>query len=441
MSAPARPWARRGLRLVVVLALLVVMSGLSRYRRRDVRLGPSDEAYWIGSAYYFDLVRRGEFAHPDWSLLPARENPTAGKYLFGLALAAGGRRVPSPDILGSWMLPWLAGCDVGTPEDRARRRAVVDRMSPAAREATLRRRFAGLTSDDLRLTRGLALGMGLAAAIGVGAIGRRVGGPAVGAIAAGLFAIQPAVVGAYSYAMVDILALAPAIGAAWLLCRLAGPGATPGWRRAGQGVGLGLLLGLAVGAKLNAMVVAILAAAVGVAVARRAARGDREARAALVALGVGGVVSVAVFVGINPALYPDVIGGIRGMFAELARATELQRMCLPDALTTLPAKLLAVARCGGTGGGRPWVELGMMLGIASWRGAVAWRSGPAARRLVAAWFAIAMALVVAWIPFPWERYALPVVPPAVILLADGVVAAARWAWVGVGRLARRPGIP
>jgi hypothetical protein len=426
MSGAASPHARRWPRVAGVVPLAALVVALALDRRRDVRDAPPDEAYWIGSAYYFDLVRRGAVAHPDWSLLPARENPPAGKYLFGLALLAGGRRVDSLDALGAWMLPYTVVCDVGTPADRAKRRALVERMRPAVRAVAGRRRFVGLAPADVALSRGLTLGAGLTAALLVGAIGRRVGGRAVGVLAAGLFALQPAVVGSYSYAMVDILALAPAIGAVLVLCGLVEPGAASGGRRLARGLLLGGLLGLAVGAKLNALVVAIVAAAAGLAAAWRAARGDADARRALAGLIVGGAVSVAVFVGINPAFYPDVVGGIRGLFAELARAAELQRMCLPDALDTPAAKLRAVAALGGTGWGPPWAELGVCLAVAAWRSVVAWRSGPAARRVVAAWFWIALALVAAWIPFPWERYALPVVPPAALLLADGLVAATRW---------------
>jgi hypothetical protein len=372
--------------------------------------------------------------------LPARENPPAGKYLFGLALAAGGRRVDSLEVLGSWMLPWQVQCDVGTPEDRAKRQAVIDRMSAGAQLATLQRRFAGVTVLDMLLARGLTFGMGLVAALGLAALGRRVGGPGVGALAAVLFVVQPAAVGAYSYAMVDILALAPAIGAVLVLGRMSGePGAAAasGRRRLAEGVLLGVLLGLAVGAKLNALVVAALAAACGLAASWLAARGDAGARRALAGLTVGGAVSVAVFVGINPAFYPEVVGGIRALFGELARATELQRMCLPDALDTPAAKLRAVAALGGTGWGPPWAELGLGLAVAAWRSVVAWRSGPAARRVVAAWFWIALVLVVAWIPFPWERYALPVVPPAALLVADGLAAAMRWRpRRGAGRVER-----
>src|SRR5687768_1535066 len=62
----------------------------------------TDEIYWTGSAYYLDLILRGETRHPDWQLLPARENPPIGKYLIGAALKAGGTSVETPDLLGEF---------------------------------------------------------------------------------------------------------------------------------------------------------------------------------------------------------------------------------------------------------------------------------------------------------------------------------------------------
>ncbi|MHC5540680.1 hypothetical protein ACYOEI_20875, partial [Singulisphaera rosea] len=107
---------------LTTLALLVIVGGLSMLSFGDER-PHVDEVYWIGSAYYFDLaVLRGELDHPDWRLLPARENPPIGKYLIGAVLYAGGIRVETLDALGSYYLTFW---DWGKGEDRAKRQAVV----------------------------------------------------------------------------------------------------------------------------------------------------------------------------------------------------------------------------------------------------------------------------------------------------------------------------
>jgi hypothetical protein len=56
--------------LLLVLVVVISLSG------RTTGNAEVDEVYWIGSAYYFDLAFVwGEWGHPDWQLLPARENP------------------------------------------------------------------------------------------------------------------------------------------------------------------------------------------------------------------------------------------------------------------------------------------------------------------------------------------------------------------------------
>ena len=60
----------------------------------------------------------------------------------------------------------------------------------------------------------------------------------------------------------------------------------------------------------------------------------------------------------------------------------------------------------------------------AWRTAAAWRAR-SAMIVVAAWWWIALASLAAWLPFAWGRYALPLLPPTVLLLAEALVAAAR----------------
>jgi hypothetical protein len=434
-SAPRREWARAGAVAWAVLLLAVMFARTRQYVLRP-ESGAPDEPFWVGSAYYFDLLARGDIHHPDWRLLPARDHPPVGKYLFGLALRITGRRIQSVDLMACWMLPYQSFVSRGGDAvDFERRQAVIRRMSPQVRSEYLAGRYHPLNLTDLRACRGLSLGLGFLTAMGIVAIGRRCGSLGAGRLAALLFVLHPVAVGCYHLILLDIIALAfSTLAVLVLIAMMEGlwdPVAAPpgGFRLLALGILEGLLLALACGSKMNALVVVVLAAVVAMALLVQAARhgGGRWLTAAL-ALGLGFAVGAIVFVAINPALYPDVLGGLYALFDEPARTERIQASFLPGHAATPAAKLrtLAGLLAGGEAG------LLVMTLIAAWRTAAAARR-PGPWMIVALWWWIALGAVGAWIPFPWERYALPVVPPAALLVADALAAIGRDA----GRLRRR----
>lgn len=445
MTGAGEKVGRRG-RLAGAVAwaalLLAVMLVQARQRAADPSRDSPDELYWIGSAYYFDLLTRGEIHHPDWQLLPARENPPVGKYLFGLALRARGQRVRNIDLIGRWLIPFLrVGGPRGDPRDREKRLEIVRRMSPAAASA----RFTGtrrpLSRADLSTCRGLILGVGLLTALGIGAIGRRAGGPWTGRVASLAFVLHPVAVGAYSQVLVDIIALAfSTLAVRALIALLEGTWGgeaprPPGRRLAFYGGLEGLALGLACGSKMNAMVVVLVAGgAWGGLMVRSVRVGGRRCSGPAVGLGLAFVLAAVVFAGVNPTLYPDPLGGVRALFEEPARTIRLQASFLPDHAAAPAAKLRVLADLLAGG----WPGLAPLLAVAAWRTGVAVRE-PGPRRVVVLWWWVALAAVGLWIPFPWERYALPLVPPAALLVADGATAGARGVARAVGGLrAARP---
>ena len=75
---PRPAMARNWLMIGTFIALCSIPFFLS-YDRRD-RPVSLDEIYWIGQTYYYHLAfERMEWPHPDWLLLPARNNPPVGK--------------------------------------------------------------------------------------------------------------------------------------------------------------------------------------------------------------------------------------------------------------------------------------------------------------------------------------------------------------------------
>lgn len=57
-----------------------------------------DEAHKVGETYFLLLALRGDFSHPDWFReIEQRTNPPVGKYLFGLSALLHGAELP-PDL-------------------------------------------------------------------------------------------------------------------------------------------------------------------------------------------------------------------------------------------------------------------------------------------------------------------------------------------------------
>lgn len=392
---------------------------------RSARVDP-DEVYWIGSAYYYHLAfERGEWRHPDWQLLPARENPPGAKYVLGLGLATTARHITTLDGLGSFYAYFAA--NLGRPESErahgAKQDSVMSRMNPALLRRVTETREMFIDPELLITARRVMVVCAALMSLLVFVLGSSISSRATGLLASLLVLAHPAVNDAYTHAMADAVGLmfgAAAALAAWLFFQR--PAIRPALLN-------GVLLGLAVGSKMNWLTVAFLFSAVVLVAAFMAwRRGDHLGAKLAIASGALGVfVAVAVFVLINPTILFNPVEGLIDAIRQPALTTAVQVRVLPANLhlATVGAKLNAVTTMLL---GSPVVFALVILSVI----VAVVRTSSHGVWFVGAWCAIAFVCVVAWIPFEWRRYILPIVIPLALLVAHMVVSAVS------GIVTRRP---
>ncbi len=390
------------------------------YPGRDRALG-EDEIYWIGQAYYFHLAfERWDWAHPDWQLLPARENPVLGKYILGLGLRLAGLSVNQPDWLGVFYIiakdrpnAW------GDAHDRAERQAVVDRMAPATRELALTQGLFQHSLEYATAARAVMLMFGTLAVVLVFALTALYTRPLVAFFAAIVFALHPAVVAAYTEVGVDILAIAfsllGVVHFALIERRVWRSSPRPRLVRALLCASGGLSVAGAVGSKLSAVVVGFLGAVLCLfLIVRFVHQHVPEAKESATTLLCLLIISAALFVGLNPANYPNPVRGLWSVYADQQRSLQVQKgiPAKRHPLRSGGERVLAIA---GLTALHPLV-FGLIVAAFAVQIAAARRAAQPVP-LVALWWLIAVVMVTAWLPFARPRYALPVIAPSVIVLA------------------------
>jgi hypothetical protein len=406
----------------------------------------TDEIYWLGQTYYYHLAFRArDWHHPDWKLIPARENPPGAKYVLGAGVGMQGFPIASLDLLGSFYTYYEVhlGRHAAFPARAAAQDSVVDRMMPELRRLVSESGQMYVGPELLRAGRRVALVCGILTSLLVLVLGTSIAGAATGLLASQLLLLHPGVIGAYRHAMSDAPAFmlgTAAVLATWLLVkRHTGPLTSHSERLSShpersegsavlRAALVGALIGLAVSAKLNWVIVAFLFAAVWAFLGAQAwRRNDRSRALRAVAIGVVGLAtSLAVFIVIDPPTLIDPIHNLMTPVRELRLAARIQAAVLanPPFLATVSARVSALSSLV------LWTPWAFALAVA----AVAFACVKAPRsgiRFVAAWWVIAFVAVSAWIPFEWARYALPLTIPSVLLGAYAVV-------VALSALARRP---
>jgi hypothetical protein len=393
-----------------------------------------DELYWIGSAYYYDLgVHKGEWDHPDWRLLPARENPPMAKFIIGAALAATGERVSSPDQLAAFYL-LFAGIPGawGDAEDRVKREAVAGRIGEEALRALRTTGRVELPIAWLTAARGGMLVCLATASLALFLLGRGLLGPWPALIAAWALPLHPIAAEAMHHALADapamMLSAAAAVALAGAL-RLAGRERALSSRGAMLGALAGVLAGLACAAKMNALMLPLLGAAgYGVLLAR--ARGKPFAGAGKLGYpAIFALAGVAAFLAVNPALYGDWWAGVWATVGEHRRTAEIQAGFLAGRLSSPGERLDAV---GSLIGFNRWAWLPLLAAAL----ALLCR-GPDRYRFIAGWWLLAWGTVTVWIPFSRLRYAAPLLLPSLLLVLGTLC----WVWERrrTGRRALRAG--
>jgi len=408
------PRGRTRLLFCLVPALVVLLN----IQIRGEQSMHVDEVYWIGSTYYYDLYfHQGDLAHPDWRLLPARENPPIGKYLMGLWLDIHGRRIQTPDLLGSFYLlfpPERGGW--GTGEALRKRRAIADRVSPDIARRVRQSGRVPLDPADLAAARTLIVVLAMICAAFLCLIGLQCGTLTGGLLAGIAFALHRAVFEAYSNALIDMIALTFSCIAVSLYIAIVKPAAdrkSPARFGASfaLALGLGLALAGAYGAKMNALIVVFL----GILILGWLTVSGVRRRGSALALASGLVISLALFIIFNPALYGNVIDGIGALFYEHQATIPIQMELGNKLLGSFPERFDALGLIIFRFPALLWVMTLLVLyqAWAHWRHGRREQPGLA---IIVIWWILAFGLLLAWMPFGWSRYALPLVPPTLLLL-------------------------
>lgn len=380
-----------------------------------------DEVYWIGSTYYYHLAfERFDWTHADWKLQSAQENPPVAKYVLGLGLALTGQHLVNRDMLGCFHVMFQESRIMwGEGEEYAKRAAVVGDMTVAK---CGRPHGPGVSRPRALpyLARYVIVACTALTSLLLFLFGASVANRATGLIASQLLLFHPDAIFAYNHAMSDPVAMLFSTAAAfatWHFFRRFAATDPPD-RRTAWSLALvnGALLALACGAKMNSLIVVLLFGAAGLGAAVIAWRAGNRQRAIRTVAYVAAsyVTALVLFVAINPAILLNLGEGLVAVVREPQLNTAVQARAMPALhLTTFTGKLFVAT--GVLGGPLLFVLVAILVLLACYkaRRASVW--------FVTAWFAIAFLCVLFWIPFPWSRYVLPVIPSLALLVAHTLV--------------------
>lgn len=397
-----------------------------------------DEWAYVSQSYYCDLYARGALDDPAWLDYPAYDLPPLPKYAIGASLAVAGYRRPGPAAARAWYN---------------------DTSSTFGPDAML---------DAARWPSVAHGALGCAA---IFAIGRLVGGPREGLVAALLLAINPLYRMHARRAMSDVpaeafLLASLAVGLVGMRAAVAGPRPWVGALLVAI-VG-GASAGLAILSKLNGGLALMVLSAWGALFAIAPGPTARRRVAVVVATLAAWPVAFLVFLAGNPFLtaqppLPASSPAYLHAGRSIAERTKVvldhrftvsrraQDLFPADATATLPAKAAAIAvqgfgRFGPLGPSRTdstrRYDWGQDPGAIAWWPVVIAGAWVLARRARAAWVedeppmaaallvyaTVAIATVGAFLPLAWDRYFLSIQPPLALLGAAAIGA-------GIERLA------
>lgn len=280
-------------------------------------------------------------------------------------------------------------------------------------------------------------------------IGWQIGGARAAVIASALYALNPAILLNGRRAMQEGSMLFFGLLCVFAAARL-GKVSRPRNRIAVLAL-LALAGGLTAASKHNGVVFVAAAfawAALDALVKWLRTRGTRQLLALFGGLLVAGVLAVALFIALSPALWTDPIARVGDLLAARGELLDIQVAVSPDAPISLSERVSAIFvqpfaapqhfEVASWGEAAPIVDeiarymasplSGVQVGVT---GAVVlnvlvWLVGMiaavAARRFgLLAWLALAVLLMLAN-PLPWQRYYLPLIPPVVLLAALGASA-------------------
>ncbi len=412
------PDAPRGRgRLAVALTLWGLASALvialtARPRSPEVW---EDECYWIGSAYYFDLAwRQHDWSHPDWQLLPARENPPLAKYVIGTSLALTGERVGTPDILGAFYLFFARVPGAwGEGEAREKRAAVVARMTESIRRQLSSAKQVNFESGLYVPPRLAMIACTLLTSLLVLLLARSAMSDAAALAASQLTLLHPVANEAMNHVFAEGVLLLCSAAAAWAVLALLRALTITGEPRhppVTRVLIAGALLGLACAAKMNALTVVLTAGAALAWLAADALVRREFVRARSILLSGLGVVAMglATFIALNPTLHTDLVDGLIATVREHRLTAGIQTGI--EGLR-LDSPILRIAKTSTLFAFHPWAWLVLAVPAAA-----CLRSRRLAVRFAGGWWLIAGVAVVAWLPLARLRYTAPLLLPTALIV-------------------------
>lgn len=335
-----------------------------------------------------------------------------------------------------------------------------------------------LEDAQLVTTRRTTLLFGMFAAIGIAVLGQQCDWKAGGVIAGVLFSLHPIVIESCSLAMIDIIAIAFSIwfmvGIAYILCLTASPKVeanvkrfpkeTRGkttirkpinsltsrqWlQRASMALFTGIMLAFACGSKMNSLVVAATAAVCGIWYTvkllhqhfrnhsspqkNKTAVGDEihplqldlvTVSTRVTMLLLVATIAVFLFIGSNPTLYGDPVDGVMALSYEHTLTADIQEVMLGGRLNSVSetAQALANLVCGGP------IAFTILCLIVIWT-AYECIQKRSVGIIIVLWWSIALFLLIMWMPFAWERYTLPIIPPTMLILGAVTERTGYWMW-------------
>jgi len=389
---------RRILPLVVFLAAAAWIAA-SGWLRGGFRI---DEVHKLAETVFLRHAMAGEFSHPDWFSDPVeRANPPVGKFLFGLAVRVAGLDLPR---------------DLSVAEETNH-----GQTQPPPGEAVHYRQM-------LRPVRTLVLLVTAATAMVVYLLGATAGGTGCGLLAAVLYlgaflpqafsataVFDPLLTLFVAAAILPVVAIN--LAGRWLALVL-------------RSVGAGLLGALAFQTRLSGLValggvwVVLMIRAVG---QRRVGRGATLAVVATAATLVAGTAANLYYWAVPPA--GSVPENVRAAQALPLRIVERYEIQMEDLAALLRREQAVQPPLRGLAGRAQFgaeylvgdlVGLATLLGIAAAVAiAAVRRSLPAPKVVLLGWAAAIFMAIVFWLPVPYPRYLLVVVPPLALAAACG----------------------
>ena len=412
---------------------LIIMPPWKAYMKGHQRIQDVDEIYWVGQIYYYHLAfEKRDWSHPDWDLLPAKENPVIGKYLIGLGTALQGGAVRDMDQLAFFY--YIIHDAWGEDAYHLDREAVIDRMQPHTKHMLLHCRSIHWDDGDVFVeARNVMVYFGWLGVAGIFLLVRQFGHRVTAMLAASVFMLHPSIVRSYTSVRVDIFACVFILATVALFALMDRAvwerSARPRLWRGVVCACAAVTLALGVGSKLNTALIGILGCCLCVRSLIRY-RLFKERNSLDFFWCMTGVLfaSAAIFIVSNPATAGSPINGVRDSYVEAQRSLDAQKSLWGDALHNVGERVLSIAELSAF---HPLAFWAVALFVAAHLAAcIRHRKEPS---ILAVWWLVSFVGVALWLPYHRPLHVLPVTLANIVLAClagEWALRAAVSRWIG-----------